>query len=46
MQVYENPIQYWAEFIASGDLEKAERIREKYTDYEIMRAGLSKKKYG
>jgi len=45
-RVYEDPTVYFAEMLAGGDLEKRDRILRKYSEFEIMRAALSKQKYG
>lgn len=45
MQVYPDPLRYWAEYVAGFDLEKADRLMEKYSPFEIFRAGLTKQKH-
>lgn len=45
-QVYEDEFEYYAEYLADFDLEKAERIYKKYSRATIARAAISKMKNG
>ncbi len=44
-RVYDDPIQYFAEYIVEFDLLKADKVRDNYSEYEIIRAFIGKYKY-
>lgn len=44
--VYPDPMRYWTEYVADFDLEKADRLEDKYDEYEIIRAAISKMRNG